>query len=241
MSFLRYLLTLLLLAHCATAAEQDSVKEEIESTGLYLRVANLLPLGSGVIKVDMNEIPLVQGLVSGMVMHYLELDKGGGELRVISSNKLFNKFEFNEVGDKQDHFYSLVIYTHEGVEKADLVKDYIETKIGNIDVDESVIDPRIRVYIGGYDFSLECFVGNQKWELDGNALIAEEISEMTDGEIKQGVRVQYLDRHGREAMLRGPLHSSLSNQISVFVSQRGKQRLRLEVFPDCVRPPKEDE
>ncbi|MEM9446258.1 MAG: hypothetical protein AAGA18_13015 [Verrucomicrobiota bacterium] len=222
-------------------AQEVKTMDEHQENGVYLRIANLLPLSREAIDIHLNREPLLLGLTSGMVMHYIPADKQGGQLGITLAGQQLSRHSVKSERENKDEFYTLVIFADEGVIQTKLLQDHIEPKENADTNHQSGVDYRIRLYLGGYDFPVKCEVAKQNWSLDGQAMVGEEIIILDPTLLNKGASIICQDKHDRESILRGPLVFGQSNQLSVFVSQRGKRRLRLEVFPDCVKPPEEAE
>lgn len=206
------------------------------SAAVFLRIANLLPLGSPTVDVRRGTTPLRTGLKPGCLMGYTDVSAlVGTPLAVFQEGRKIGEIALS-TGDPGT-FYTAVIVR----------QDNRPTLLCGGDAPPPPHPPEpaeaarfLRLYLGTFDFPYVAEAGGLgRWEVRGTPVVA--VLPVTV-EPPPAIRISYRDRAGRPATITGPVQFDAGVAgVSVFVSQRGPHRLRIRCYPDGMAPVTEEE
>ncbi|MEM6822267.1 MAG: hypothetical protein AAF558_10025 [Verrucomicrobiota bacterium] len=232
------ILTCVSLSTLKTLSQEALAQGGDKTSGVYLRIANIMPLGKDKVSITRQSEAWLSGLKPGFFSGYQKVQADQNtEFSLKISGRPFGSFkiEINKA-EAPKSFHTLIIYGDTASPRIHYQSDKITTG-----EDEKSIKPLtgkiFRGYFGGFSFPYQIVVeGIGEWDIHNKAQLIE--IPLTTTPPKQ-VIVVYKDRYEEEIRLPFPLDFESTGSCSVFVSQRGIQRPRLSAFPDNLPPLKE--
>lgn len=220
-----WMICLLLLA--ASGGAESPVPEASE---IYLRVANLMPLGPGRAEIQRGGQPFLSGMKPGFFMPYQALEKKDSwQFQVLWEGRPLGEFEINP--SKPPAFYTVVLMEKQGKAHLEFTRDDPDPPQEG---EFSLPSRRLRAFLPSMGFPYKVEAGQMgTWEVHRESMI---LDLPVDVEPPAMVRLAYTTRDGDEVELFFPLDFEAHPRNAIFVSQRGIQRPRLRCWPDNVPP-----
>lgn len=226
------LILALVLLHLCTFSLQAEPEEPqtTQTTEIYLRIANLMPLGPARAEIQRGGKPFLSGLKTGFLMPYLPLEKQESwEFQALWDGRPIGSFKLNP--SKSPAFYSAVFIELAGKPHLEFTRDDPEPPKG-----EDFVFPsrRLRAFLPAMGFPYTVEAGAQgPWKIDRQSQI---IDIPVDGTPPTMAKLTYTSRDGDHVELFYPLDFEAYPRQAIFVSQRGPQRPRLRCWPDNAPP-----
>lgn len=205
-----------------------------ENKTTYFRIANLSPLGTQKLDLYLGENSLAQQTKPGFFMGYTPFDlKPGSVVFLKSGDQILNSARFPE--SKAARFFTLLIVSEDSQPKLQILDDSTPEKFDEI-TGEKIPLKRLRIYSSAYRIPTKIEAGELiSWtsKTGGDSLNAEKVFEDTQ---TNTIKVTFLDDQKMLVDLYYPLDFNSHKGNTVFISQRGPQRLRVESYPDAIEP-----
>jgi hypothetical protein len=223
-----------LLAAFSFLSFQLALGQTNETQKSYYRVANITQLGTGQLDVYYGDKALASQTNSGFYMDYSPFEpKAGSALILKAGDKQLGSARLPET--KSAQFFTILITSEESVPKLSILDDTIPHKTDEM-TGEKIPLKRLRVFASPYQIPIKAEAGELlSWssKTGSDPLRVEKIVEKTNANT---IKVTFLDDQNMPVDLYFPLDFNTNRANSVFISQRGPQRLRVVSYPDAVEP-----
>lgn len=209
-----------------------------EKQSTYFRVANLSPLGTEKLDVYLGEKALILQTKPGFYMGYTPLEsKPGAIISLKAGDHTLHSAQIPE--GKSARFYTFVIISDGSRPKLEILDDTPPEKIDE-KTGEIIPLKRLRVFSSAYQIPNRIEAGELlSWiSKTGNAPVKVE-KIFADTQVNT-IKVTFLDDQKMPVDLYFPLDFKTNYCNTVFISQRGPQRLRVLSYPDAVEPIEEN-
>lgn len=205
-----------------------------EKPSVFYRVANLSPLGTQKLDVYLGEKSLALQTNSGFYMGYAPLDfKPGLTINLKSGDQSLQSVPLPDA--KSTRFFTFLIVSDGSRPKLEILDDTPPEKTDET-TGEKIPLKRLRVFSSAYQIPTKIEAGELlSWtsKTGADPMKAEKIFEDTQ---VNSIKVIFLDDQKMPVDLYFPLDFNTHDCNTVFISQRGPQRLRVLSYPDAVEP-----
>jgi len=202
--------------------------------GTYLRIINLLPILTPKIGIYRGSTPYLLGMKSGFFQNYLPIpSEGGNHFTVKQGEVVIGNFAIPLKG--VDQFYTLAIFQDHGKSPSiSFLDDAPPMKKPTPEEPNPTPEPRLRLYIGGYDFPIKVSAkGVGEWITQDTTLITEK---EIRSQLPEVVQIDYTDKYGQNISLNFPTDYKSALCYSAFITQRAIKRPRILAYPDNMKP-----
>lgn len=226
-------LAALLLASilCHTSAAQ-------QPQGPFFRFANLAPLGTPPLDLFCDDKPAILQTNPGFFMGYTPLPSAAP--RAFTLKEGATTLASAPMPDAKGSNFFTVLATGEGSKiKLEVLDDTPASETDPVTGEKKPLK-RLRVFSGPYKVPHRIDAGELGTWVTRTGLDPMRGEKIFPSTAVDSVKVTYIDATQNPVDLFYPADFSTNNQITVLVSQRGPQRLRVTAVPDAVAPPLEN-